>query len=417
LETRALLRHLLDAAIASGDAHACLPPFLPVPPRGGRTVVVGAGKAGGAMAAALERAWPGEASGLVVTQYGYGRPTTAIDVVEAAHPTPDLAGVAAARRILQLASALGRQDLLIALISGGGSALLTLPAAGVNLEDKQDLTRQLLRAGAAVTEINCVRKHLSAIKGGRLAVAAWPARVVSLAISDVVGDDPSMIASGPTLADPTTQADARAVIDRYGLRCPAAVLEHLSDPRNETPKPGDARLQGADYRLIATPRAALDAAAEGAARHGYEVIDLGERIQGEARLVAQAHARLAIDAKREGRRVCILSGGETTVTVRGAGRGGRNSEYLLALALALDGAPGVHALAADTDGRDGTDNNAGAVIDPTSLSRARALGLDPGAALEDNDAYSVFERLGDLVATGPTFTNLNDLRAILVDPR
>ena len=408
--TRALLRRLLDAAVASAQSAHCLPPHLPaVPP--GRSVVVGAGKAAAAMARAVEDHWDGALEGLVVTRYGHSVPTRAIDVVEAAHPVPDAGGRAAAARILAEAETLGADDLALCLISGGGSALLTLPAPGIALGDKQAVTGALLRSGAAIGEINCVRKHLSAIKGGRLGAACHPARVVSLLISDVPGDDPAVIGSGPTVPDPTTFADARAVLRKYGIDEPTAVIRHLERGRAETPKQGDPRLVGAETRIVATPAMALAAAADSARKAGYAPVVLGDALEGEARVLARDHAALALAA---GPGTVLLSGGEATVTVTGAGRGGPNAEYALALALALDGAPGIFAIACDSDGIDGTEDNAGALVTPDTSARARAAGEDAAARLAANDAYAFFAALGDLVMTGPTLTNVNDFRAILV---
>ncbi|HUN52313.1 MAG TPA: DUF4147 domain-containing protein, partial [Candidatus Sulfotelmatobacter sp.] len=322
----------------------------------------------------------------------------------------------AAARILEMVRGLGPEDLVLCLVSGGGSALLALPAAGLSLDDKRAVTRELLRSGANITEMNCLRKHLSAIKGGRLAAAAAPARVVTLAISDVPGDDPATIASGPTVADPTSFADAAAILSKYAICEPQAAVAHLVAAADETPKPGDPRLAGSEVRIIATPRAALEAAAAVARDAGFAVEILGDALEGEARGLGAEHAHLALAHAAEGRRLCILSGGETTVTVRGEGRGGRNAEYLLSLAIGLDGAAGIHALAADTDGIDGSEDNAGAVLAPDSLARARALGIDARTRLADNDAYGFFAALDDLLVTGPTRTNVNDFRAILVDP-
>ena len=409
-EPRALLRRLLDAAIESAQPAHCLPPHLPEPPAG-RSVVVGAGKAAAAMAQAVEDHWDAALEGLVVTRYGHSVPTRAIDVVEAAHPVPDAGGRAAAARILAEAEALGADDLALCLISGGGSALLTLPAPGIALADKQAVTGALLRSGAAIGEINCVRKHLSAIKGGRLGAACHPARVVSLLISDVPGDDPAVIGSGPTVPDPTTFADARAVLRKYGIDQPAAVIRHLEQGREETPKQGDLRLAGAEARIVATPAMALAAAADAARKAGYAPVVLGDALEGEARVLARDHAALALAAAPG---TVLLSGGEATVTVTGSGRGGPNAEYALALALALDGAPGIFAIACDSDGIDGTEDNAGALVTPDTGARARAAGEDAAARLAANDAYAFFAALGDLVMTGPTLTNVNDFRAILV---
>lgn len=411
---RELLVALLRAAISAADPALCLPPQLPSPPRG-RTLVVGAGKAAAAMARALEDHWSGPLAGLVITRYGHGVPCRRIEVVEAGHPLPDAAGVTAAGRVLALVQECGPDDLVLCLVSGGGSALLSLPAPGVTLDDKQQLTRALLRSGAAIGEINCVRKHLSAIKGGRLALAAAPARVLSLIISDVPGDDPAVIASGPTAADASTSAEALAILEHRRVALPPAVRAWLLRPESETPKPGDPRLAAVQNRLIATPRLALDAAAAHARAADVEPLVLGDALEGEARELGRAHAALARQRGATGARPCVLlSGGETTVSVRGSGRGGRNTEYLLGLALALGGAPGVWSLAADTDGIDGTENNAGAIATPDTLARAAARGLDPAALLAANDAYGFFAALGDLVVTGPTRTNVNDFRAILV---
>jgi hydroxypyruvate reductase len=410
---------MFDAAVRAADPALCLPPHLPVPPRG-RTVVVGAGKAAASMAAAVEANWPGPLEGLVVTRYGHSVPCRRIEVVEASHPVPDEAGPAAARRILALASGLGPDDLLLCLISGGGSALLAAPAGPVTLADKQAVNRALLRSGARIGEMNAVRKHLSAIKGGRLALAAAPARVVALVISDVPGDDPATVASGPTVPDATTRAEALAILRRYGIDPPRSVLDHLADLASETPKPGDPRFAQVETVLVATPQMALEAAAAVARRSGYPPLILGDAIEGEAREVGIVHAGIALGCARHGLPAappCVLiSGGETTVTVRGSGRGGRNAEFLLGLALALDGRPGITALAADTDGLDGSEDNAGALVGPDTLARAAAAGLNLPERLAANDAYGVFAALGDLVVTGPTYTNVNDFRAILVHP-
>jgi len=404
------LRRLLDAALASAQPAQCLAPHLPEPPAG-RTVVVGAGKAAATMARAVEDHWSGPLEGLVVTRYGHRVPTARIEVVEAAHPVPDAGGREAAARILSLAEGLSADDLALCLISGGGSALLTLPAPGIELADKQAMTGALLRSGAAIDEINCVRKHLSAIKGGRLGAACHPARVVSLLISDVAGDDPAVIGSGPTVPDPTTFTDALDVLRKYGIAEPAAVVRHLERGLEETPKEGDPRLAEAETRMVATPAMALAAAAEAAREAGYEPLVLGDALEGEARALAREHARLAREAAPG---TVLLSGGEATVTVTGEGRGGPNAEYALALALALDGAPGVFATACDTDGIDGTEDNAGALVTPDTLSRAREAGEDAAGRLAANDAYGFFARIDDLVMTGPTLTNVNDFRAILV---
>jgi hydroxypyruvate reductase len=414
---RDLLARMFTAAVAAADPARVLPAHLPPPPAG-RTVVIGAGKASAAMAAALERAWPHPLGGVVVTRYGHAVPCARITILEAAHPVPDRAGLEASRRVLEAVRGLGPDDLVIALISGGASALLPLPADGIALEDEIATARALLRSGASIDEMNCVRKHLSAIKGGRLAAAAFPARVLTLAMSDVPGDDLAVIGSGPTVADPTTFAEARAIVARYGIDLPEPVRRHLEEAADETPKPGDPRLARALARLIATPQASLEAAAQVARDAGTTPVILGDAIEGEAREVAKVMAGIARQVRRHGQPAtppCVLlSGGETTVTVRGRGRGGRNAEFLLALAVALDGAPGIWALAADTDGIDGTEDNAGAFVAPDTQARAQAQGLSLRARLDDNDGYTVFQALDDLVVTGPTLTNVNDFRAILI---
>jgi hydroxypyruvate reductase len=423
---RAFLDGLFRTAIAAAHPAACLPDHLPAPPRSGRLIVLAAGKAAGSMTEVAERHYlelvrvdPNRIVGHAVTRHGYGRPTRRIELVEAGHPLPDVAGLAAAQRTLRLADTATAGDAVLVLLSGGASANWVAPARGLSFADKQAVTRALLRSGANIGEINAVRKHLSRIKGGRLALHATPARIVTLAISDVPGDDPAVIGSGPTVPDPTTLADARAVVARYGLQLPAAVARALADPANETPKPGNATLAAAEYRLIARPADAFGAAEAAVRADGRDCVMLGDRIEGEARSVAAEHAERALSLQAQGRSAVILSGGELTVTIRGRGRGGPNQEYALALAIALDGAPGIAALAGDTDGTDGgggsADDPAGATIDPGTLARARALGLDPAAFLADNDSTAFFSRLGDLVMTGPTCTNVNDFRAIVVD--
>jgi glycerate 2-kinase len=418
IRSETLLRELLDAAVAAAQPAQAILPHLPASPPG-RTIVLGAGKAAAAMAQAVERHMQGPIEGLVVTRYGHAVPCARIEVVEAAHPVPDAAGQAAARRILDLAQGAGADDLVLCLISGGASALLTLPAPGLSLDDKQAVNRVLLASGADIAQMNAVRKHLSAIKGGRLAAAAHPAKVVSLLISDVPGDDPAVIGSGPTVPDPSTIADALAILERYRIEPPARVQEHLRAAGDETPKPGDPRLAAAETIVIARPQASLEAAALLARERGLDPMILGDAIEGEAREVAKVMAGIALQARRHGQPAAppcvLLSGGETTVTVRGRGRGGRNAEFLLALAVHLGGAPGISALAADTDGIDGSEDNAGAMVTPDSLARAQAQGLDAKAMLADNDGYGFFSALGDLVVTGPTLTNVNDFRAILVD--
>jgi hydroxypyruvate reductase len=414
---RQLLTSLFQAAIASAQPARCLRPHLPAPPRG-RTVVIGAGKASAAMAHALEAHWRGDLSGLVVTRYGYAVPCARIEIAEAAHPVPDAAGLAAAQRMFGIVRGLTPDDLVLCLISGGGSALLPLPAEGLTLGDEQQVNRALLACGATIREMNCVRRHLSGIKGGRLAAACHPARVVNLLISDVPGDDPADIASGPTVADPTTCAQALAIIRRYRIEVPQAVIELLDSGRGESVKPGDARLAGVQTRLVAAPQLALEAAAAAAREAGIAAHILGDAIEGEAREVARAMAGIALQVARRGQPFAppcvLLSGGETTVTLRGQGRGGRNVEFLLALGLALAGEPRVHALAADTDGVDGFEEIAGACFAPDSLARAWALGINPAESLANNDGHGFFAALGDSVVTGPTFTNVNDFRAILI---
>ncbi len=383
---------------------------------------VGAGKAAASMAQAVEQHWPKDAplEGLVATRYGQKLPTRRIEIVESSHPIPYRASEDAARRMLALVQGLTADDLVLCLISGGASSLLALPAEGLSLADKQEVNQALLRSGASIHEMNCVRKHLSAIKGGRLAAACGSARVVTLAISDVPGDDPSVIGSGPTVPDPTRFADARAILEKYRIVPNDAVRRRLaSGPDRETPKPGDQRLARATYRLIATPLSSLEAAAAKARELGLVPRILGDAIEGEAREVARDMAQLTLKASAGASKVStvLLSGGEATVTVRGKGKGGRNTEFLLALALALNGAAGIAALAGGTDGIDGTEDNAGAVVLPDTLARAAERGLDPRALLDDNDAYSFFRGLGDLLVTGPTHTNVNDFRAILIDPK
>jgi hydroxypyruvate reductase len=420
VDHRQLLRTMFDAAVSAALPSRCVPKHLPKPPKG-KTVVVGAGKAAAAMAAAVEAHWDGPIEGLVVTRYKHGAPCKWIEVVEAAHPVPDAAGRAAAERIIEKVRGVGPDDLVLCLISGGGSALLALPAPGLTLEDKQTINRALLSSGANIGEMNCVRKHLSAIKGGRLAVAASPARVVSLIISDVPGDDLAVIASGPTVPDATTSADALEILEKYGIKPSGAVLHHLQSEASETPKPGGARFANVTNVLVATPQGSLEAAAKVARDAGFTPLILSDQIEGESRDVALVHAAIAKQVARHGQPATIpcalISGGETTVTVRGKGRGGRNAEFLLSLALALDGQPGIAALAADTDGIDGSEDNAGAILLPDTLERARTLRIDPKAHLANNDAYTVFQSLGDLLVTGPTRTNVNDFRVILIDER
>jgi glycerate 2-kinase len=414
---RTLLRAMFEAAVAAAQPAICLPPHLPAPPRG-RTLVIGAGKASAEMARVLEAHWPGELSGLVVTRYGYAVPCERIEIVEAAHPVPDAAGMHAARRMLDMVGGLSADDLVICLISGGGSSLLPLPAPGLDLADKQRLNAALLASGATIGEMNCVRRHLSGIKGGRLAAACHPARVVTLLISDVPGDDPVDIASGPTCADATTCADALAVLQRYRIEVPPHVRAVLESGRGESVKPGDPRLASHEIRLITAPQMALEAAAAVARAAGVPAHILGDSIEGEARDVGIVMAGIARQVAMRGQPFappCILlSGGETTVTVRGSGRGGRNVEFLLSLGVALDGLAGVHAIACDTDGVDGQEEIAGALLAPDSLERAYAQGIRARASLANNDGHGFFQALGDSVVCGPTLTNVNDFRAIYI---
>ncbi|SDN90821.1 glycerate kinase type-2 family protein [Pseudomonas jinjuensis] len=416
LDPRVFLRDLFDTAIAAAHPAQVLARHLPRV-HGGRTIVIGAGKAAGAMAEVAEQHWNGEVEGLVVAPYGYGADCKRIEVVEAAHPVPDDAGERVARRVLELVSGLTEDDRVVFLLSGGGSALLALPAEGISLDDKRALNKALLKSGAAIGEMNCVRKHLSAIKGGRLARACWPASVYTYAISDVPGDEATVIASGPTVGDPTTSADALEILKRYAIDVPAHVRTWLEDPRSETVKPGDERLSRSHFTLIATPQRALDAAAEKARAAGIETIILGD-LEGESREVAKVHAGIARQVRKHGQPLAapclILSGGETTVTVRGKGRGGRNAEFLLSLTADLKGEPGIWALAGDTDGIDGMESNAGALMSPCSYRRALESGLNPLRELDDNNGYGFFAELDDLVTTGPTRTNVNDFRAILI---
>ena len=417
MEPRDLLRRMFDAAIAAAQPALCLPPHLPKPPKG-KLVVIGAGKASAAMARAVEDNWPGQLEGLVVTRYGYGVECKRIEIVEAAHPVPDAAGIEAAQRILKRVQGLGADDLVLALISGGGSSLLAAPGPGLTLADKQAVNKALLKSGANISEMNCVRRHLSSLKGGRLGAACHPAKLVTLLISDVPGDDPIDIASGPTVPDPTTCEDALAIIKRYGIEVPANVRKLLTSGEGESIKPGDQRLAGIDTRMIATPQMALEAAAKIARQAGVDAHILGDSIEGEARDVGKVMAGIAQQVAQHGQPFkppCVLlSGGETTVTVRGSGRGGRNVEFLLSLGVALNGRAGVHAIAGDTDGVDGQEEIAGAYLAPDTLERAFSKQIKPPDRLADNDGHGFFEALGDSVVTGPTLTNVNDFRAILI---
>ena len=424
MSKRAFLEDLFARAVAAAHPSTCLPRHLPAPPRDGRLILLAAGKAAGSMIEVAERHYldagfpASRMNGIAVARHGYGRPTRVIPMIEAGHPIPDQAGLESAAKALAIAESAGESDLVLVLMSGGASANWIAPA-GITFAEKQAVTRALLRSGANIGEINTVRKHLSRLKGGRLARAAYPARVVTLAVSDVPGDDPAVIGSGPTVPDPSTLADARAIVARFKLDLPEAVARALNDPANESPKPGDAAFAKTEFHLIARPADAFDAARTAVAAAGYEIVFLGERLEGEARQVAAEHGRLAPELQAAGRRAVILSGGELTVTIRGKGRGGPNQEYALALAIALAGTAGIAALAADTDGTDGgagsAEDPAGAIVDGTTAARAAELGLDPAAFLADNDSTGFFERAGGLLRPGPTFTNVNDFRAIVVD--
>jgi glycerate 2-kinase len=417
LDVDRLLQDMFEAAIASAQPALRVREYLPPRPRG-RTIVIGAGKASAAMARAVEDHWTGSLEGFVVTRYGYAVPCERIEIVEAAHPVPDASGFNAAKRMLQLVSGLSADDLVICLISGGGSSLLPLPAEGLTLRDKQEINQALLASGATISEMNCVRRHLSGIKGGRLAAACYPARVVNLVISDVPADAASDIASGPTVPDTTTCADALAVLRRYEICASPAAIALLESGNTETLKPDDPRLPEIETHLIATPQLALEAAAKQSRAAGIDVHILSDAIEGEARDVGAVMAGIARQVSRRGQPFqapCILlSGGETTVTIRGNGRGGRNVEFLLSLGLALNGEPGVFAIAGDTDGVDGQEEIAGALLRPGTLQRARERGIRPSERLENNDAHGFFQALGDSVITGPTLTNVNDFRAIFI---
>jgi len=405
-----LLRNMFDAAVDAASPKVCLPPFLPQYPAG-RILVIGAGKAASSMANGVEEVWEAPVKGLVITRYGHKTKTRNIEVIEAAHPVPDMNGVQASRRILQMVGGLSEKDLVLCLISGGGSALLSVPASDIKLEEKQLVTKALLRSGATISEINCVRTHLSDVKGGRLAVACFPAQVLTLAISDVPGDNPAIIASGPTIADKTTFSDARNILTQYNIRAPQSVISHLDRAEEESPKPGDHRLANTATHIIAKPAKSLEAAATTARKAGYTPIILGDALEGDSSVLAKKHAQIVSDIAPG---TILLSGGETTVVVKGSGKGGPNTEYALTLAQTLNGLTGVWAIACDTDGIDGTEDNAGAIIGPDTLTRAATLGENITHRLEENDSYSFFEAIGDLVISGPTMTNVNDFRAILV---
>lgn len=424
-DSRPFLRKLFETAVFAAHPSTCLPPLLPQPTHG-RMIILAAGKAAGSMTETSEAHYldrvklsPARLSGVAVARHGYGRPLRAVEMIEAGHPIPDSAGRMAAERALELADNAGSNDLVLVLISGGASANWIAPAPGVSFGDKQAVTRALLRSGAAIDEINTVRKHLSRIKGGRLAQHAYPAKLVTIAISDVPGDDPAVIGSGPTVPDPSTLAEARSIVTKYRLDVPKPVERAMRDPANETPKPGDPIFSGGHLLLAARPADAIRAAENAVRAAGYECISLGDQVEGEAREVAKEHAKLTHELRAQGRRAVIVSGGELTVTIRGQGRGGPNQEYALALAIELAGMPAVAALAADTDGTDGgggsADDPAGAILDGSTVARAAALGLDPAAFLADNNSTEFFAALDDLVQPGPTYTNVNDFRAILVD--
>jgi hydroxypyruvate reductase len=426
MNARPFLEDLFAAAVAAAHPSTCLVPHLPAPPEAGRLIILAAGKAAGSMTEVAERHYldersvrPDRLSGLAVTRHGYARPTRLLPVIEAGHPVPDQASLDGAARSLALADAAQADDLVLVLMSGGASANWIAPAEGLALAEKQAVNRALLKSGAAIGEMNTVRKHLSRIKGGRLAAHAHPARVVTLAISDVPGDDPAVIGSGPTVPDPSTLAEARAIVERRRLDLPPAAVRALADPTNESPKPGDPVFARTEYQLVARPADVFRTVEAKVVAAGFEPVLLGDRVEGEAREVAAAQARLAREIQAAGRRAVILSGGELTVTLRGQGRGGPNQEYALALAIELAGASGIAALAGDTDGTDGgggsVDDPAGALVDATTLARARTLGLDPAAFLSDNDSTGFFMRIGDLLTPGPTATNVNDFRAIIVD--
>ena len=422
---RSFLADLYRTAVAQAHPASCLSPLLPLPPSG-KLIILAAGKAAGSMCELAEahylerlRIAAERISGVAVARHGYGRTLRRVRMIEAGHPIPDAAGLEGADRALKLADSADVNDLVLVLMSGGASANWIAPADGIAFEDKQAVTRALLRSGATIGEINTVRKHLSRIKGGRLAMHARPAKLITIAISDVPGDDPSAIGSGPTVPDPTTLGDARAIVAKYNLDTPESIKRALRDPKNESPKPGDAVFAGSGVALAARPADALRAAEAAVRDAGYDCISLGDRVEGEAREVAAAHADLARDLRAKGQRAVIISGGELTVTIRGKGRGGPNQEYALALAIALAGMPSVAGLAGDTDGTDGgsgaATDPAGALVDGESVARAKARGLDPAAFLADNNSSAFFEALGDLLAPGPTYTNVNDFRAIVVD--
>lgn len=417
LDPESFLISIFDAAVAAADPEKTIRDHLPAKPKG-RTIVIGAGKGSAQMAAAFEKVWDGTIEGLVVTRYGYGAKCERIKIIEAAHPVPDAAGLEASRRLLEKVQGLTADDLVVALISGGGSALLPSPAAGLTLADEIAVNEALLASGAPIAAMNTIRKHLSTIKGGRLAAAAWPAKVVSLVVSDIPGDNPALVASGPTVPDVGSRENALASISAYGMKLPDAVMAHLQSPAADAPDPGDQRFARNEVHLIASAGVSLEAAAVEARRQGIEAVILSDAIEGEAREVGGVHAAIAREVATRNRPfqkpVLILSGGETTVTLRAKGKGGRNSEFLLAFAIGINGIEGIHALAADTDGIDGSEDNAGAFADGSTVSRMRAAGVDAKAMLAGNNAWTAFNAVGDLFVPGPTGTNVNDLRAILV---
>ena len=417
VDPKSFLTSVFEAAVAAADPQKTIRAHLPAKPKG-RTVVVGAGKGAAQMAAAFEKAWDGPLQGVVVTRYGYGAATSRIEVIEAAHPVPDENGLKAARRLLETVSGLDEDDLVVALVCGGGSALLPAPAPGLTLADEIAVNEALLASGAPISAMNAIRKHVSTIKGGRLAAAAWPARVVSLIVSDIPGDIPALVASGPTVPDEAGRAEALAAVAAYGMKLPDAVMAHIETPASEAPKPADEKFARNEVHLIASAAVSLEAAAAEAKRQGIEAVILSDAIEGEAREVGAVHAAIAREVAARNRPfrkpVLILSGGETTVTLKAKGKGGRNSEFLLAFAIGIDGVEGIHALAADTDGIDGSEDNAGAFCDGTTVSRMRAAGVDAKAMLNNNNAWTAFDAVGDLFVPGPTGTNVNDLRAILV---
>lgn len=417
IEPRSFLTSIFETAVAAADPERTIARHLPPRPKG-RAVVVGAGKGSAQMAAAFEKAWDGPLQGVVVTRYGYAAECERLTVLEAAHPVPDEAGLNASKALLEAVSGLTQDDLVVALVSGGGSALLPSPPAGLTLADEIAVNEALLASGAPISAMNAVRKHVSAIKGGRLAAAAWPARVVSLIVSDIPGDNPALVASGPTVPDESSREDALRIVSTYGINLPERVMAHLNSPLAAAPRPDDARFAGNEVRIIASAAVSLEAAAAEARRQGIEAVILSDAIEGEARDVGAVHAAIAREVATRNRPfakpVLILSGGETTVTLRAKGKGGRNSEFLLAFALGIDGVPGIHALAADTDGIDGSEDNAGAFADGETIARMRQAGIDARAMLAGNNAWTAFNAVGGLFMPGPTGTNVNDLRAILI---